>query len=44
MPPIPTGLLAEQLRRAVLDYLLEDEAMTKEFAHRLLSCPVVVGW
>ncbi|MDP6723861.1 MAG: transposase [Arenicellales bacterium] len=37
LPPIPTVLLAEPLRHAVLDYLVEDEAITKEFAHRLLS-------
>jgi DNA-binding transcriptional ArsR family regulator len=30
-------LLAEPLRHAVLDYLVEDEAITEEFAHRLLS-------
>ncbi len=35
LPPIPTGLLAEQLRHAVLDYLVEDEAITEEFALRL---------
>ena len=37
LPPIPTVLLAEPLRHAVLDYLVEDEAITEEFAHRLLS-------
>jgi len=37
LPPIPTALLAEPLRHAVLDYLVENEAITEEFAHRLLS-------
>ena len=37
LPPIPTVLLAEPLRHAVLDYLVEDEAITEEFTHRLLS-------
>ncbi len=32
LPPIPTVLLAEPLRHAVLDYLVEDEAITEEFA------------
>jgi hypothetical protein len=35
LPPIPTGLLAEQLRHVVLDYLVEGEAITEEFALRL---------
>ena len=29
LPPIPTVLLAEPLRHAVLDYLVEDEAITR---------------
>jgi hypothetical protein len=37
LPPIPTGLLAEQLHHAVLDYLVEDGAITEAFAHRLLA-------
>ena len=37
LPPIPTVLSAEPLRHAVLNYLVEDEAITKEFAHRLLA-------
>jgi hypothetical protein len=35
LPPIPTGFLAEQLRHVVLDYLVEGEAITEEFALRL---------
>ena len=37
LPPIPATLLVEQLRHAVLDYLVEDEAITEEFASKLLS-------
>jgi hypothetical protein len=37
LPPIPTKLLVEQLRHAVLDYLVEDEAITEEFANKLLA-------
>jgi hypothetical protein len=32
LPPIPAGLLVEQLRHVVLDYLLEDEPITEAFA------------
>jgi hypothetical protein len=34
LPPIPTSLLAEQLCHAVLDYLVEDEAITEALAFR----------
>lgn len=37
LPPVPTKLLVEQLRHAVLDYLVEDEAITEEFANKLLA-------
>ena len=37
LPPIPNPLLKEQLRRAVLDYLVDDEAITAEFAGKLLA-------
>ncbi|MCP5013741.1 MAG: hypothetical protein GY938_00490 [Ketobacter sp.] len=30
-------LLVEQLRHAVLDYLIEDEAITEDFANKLLA-------
>ncbi len=42
LPPIPTVLLAEPLRHAVLDYLVEDKAITEEFAHRFYSKPAQV--
>ncbi len=35
LPPIPGALLVEQLRHAVLDYLIEDEAITEDFASKL---------
>ena len=31
LPPIPTGLLVEQFRHVVLNYLLEDEPITEAF-------------
>ena len=37
LPPIPGALLVEQLRHAVLDYLVEDEAITEDFANKLLA-------
>ncbi len=37
LPSIPATLLVEQLRHAVLDYLVEDEAITEDFANKLLS-------
>jgi hypothetical protein len=36
LPPIPATLLVEQLRHAVLEYLVEDEAITEDFASKLL--------
>jgi hypothetical protein len=37
LPPIPATLLVEQLRHAVLEYLVEDEAITEDFASKLLA-------
>ena len=37
LPPIPPALLVERLRHAVLDFLVEDEAIAEEFAAKLLS-------
>ncbi len=37
LPPIPSALLVEQLRHAVLDYLVEDEAITEDFTSKLLA-------
>jgi len=37
LPPIPGTLLVEQLCHAVLDYLVEDEMMTDDFANMLLT-------
>ncbi len=37
LPPIPGALLVEQLRHAVLDYMVEDEAITEDFASKLLA-------
>ena len=37
LPAIPPILLVGQLRHAVLDYLFEEEAITEDFAHKLLS-------
>ncbi len=36
LPPIPKGLLVEQLRHAVRDYLVEDGVVTEEFSGKLL--------
>jgi len=37
LPPIPGTLLVEQLCRAVLDFLIENEAITEDFANKLLA-------
>ena len=37
LPPIPGALLIEQLRHTVLDYLVDDEAITENFASKLLA-------
>jgi len=37
LPPIPGRLLMEQLRCALLDYLVEEDAITREFAGKLLA-------
>jgi hypothetical protein len=37
LPPIPAGLLLAQLRRAVLDYLVEGKAIAAVFAGMYLS-------
>jgi hypothetical protein len=37
LPPIPTKLLEQQLRRAVLEMLLADEAIDEDLVAKLLS-------
>jgi len=37
LPVVPPILLVGKLRHAVLDYLVEEEAITEDFAHKLLS-------
>jgi hypothetical protein len=37
LPPIPNELLERQLRHAVLELLLEEEAITEELVAKLLS-------
>jgi hypothetical protein len=43
LPRVPASLLAEGFRRAVLDFLVENEALSEEFRGRMLAFPTATS-